>query len=413
MALMLSRGQTVGAFTIVELVGRGGEGDVYEARSAHHGRCALKQLKFSAKDPANRDVVERTFRLKRLIGVHSPYVCQILDVFIFDDLPYVAMEYVDGPTLEQILEKKTRLSLPEVIGIGRDVLSGLEWLHLNDIVHRDVKPANIVLATSPAGTHAKLIDLNICMARDLPRVTRRGMLLGSVEYAAPEILAGVESEIDGRADLYCLGSTMFHLLTGYLPFPEADFDLSPPFLGRLCAEERPSVRDHVPEIPKPVDDYIQRLMASRREDRPNTAAEAWKELQSAAADMDMSDIDLLCTHVDSASVIGAGHDLTRTGSVAPMHACAHCLSVETGPFTGATIAIPRSGVTLGRSKLNPDDAAISRFHFRITPRRRGIDVHDLGSLNGLIYRDRRVRRARLSDGDSFVAGETTVRLCTE
>jgi serine/threonine-protein kinase len=392
-------------------MGSGGEGDVYEAKSRDGARCALKQLNFDATDPAQKTNLERVFRLKRLIGKRSPYVCAIYDVFIHDGLAYVAMEFVEGSTLDRVLAKVTRLSLDELIQILRSVLSGLDWLHNDGIVHRDVKPANIVLVDGAVGVIAKLIDLGIALDRHRPRLTHKSGIVATVEYAAPEMLLGGEAEVDERSDIYCCGTTFFELATGRVPFDDASACLRATFIKRLCSPHRPSICDHVPDFPEAVDRCIQRMMAVKPEDRPGSAAQAWKEFYAAAtASSGRGPLD---PSAHMASAFTAADDVHCADSnpefLVPSVSERH-FRIESGPLAGQLICVPRSGISLGRTRLNPDDKGISRFHFRATATRNEVTLRDIGSFNGLIYRDRRVRHVRLVPGETLTVGETPLRL---
>ncbi len=147
MAVRLSHGQKVGAYTIVRLIGSGGEGDIYEARPAPGERRALKQLNFCATDPAQRANLERALRLKRLVGKRSPYVCEIFDVFVADSLVYVAMELVEGRNLNEELKRVGKLSLGDIVRITEAVLAAVGWLHTHGIIHLLLSPQD----ANPAG----------------------------------------------------------------------------------------------------------------------------------------------------------------------------------------------------------------------------------------------------------------------
>jgi len=411
MARRLVRGESVGTYTIQTLLGSGGEGDVYEAFAPDGVRCAVKQLKFSAGDPCHEADRERAFRLRKLIGKRSPYVVEILDVFIHDDLVYLAMELVDGQTLDDILTAKTRLSPDEMAPIVRDVLSGLDWLHAEGTIHRDIKPSNIVLIDRVSGTVAKIIDLGIALDRRLSRLTCKGGVNGTIEYAAPEMIRG-GATIDERSDIYCLGATLFHALTGRIPFLCAGIPLRRTFIHELHAPVRPSARDLVPGLPVALDRFVQRLMSVEPEERPQSAQEALDEFErSLATGSKTRSIwapavapdaapSLVAKPVAPPSVRMTKPKLAEVGNL---------LRIETGTRAGETICIPRNGVTIGRAIVNPDDRSISRFHCRVVPKKYGVCVRDCSALNGLIFRERRVHRARLVPGDTLTLGETTLR----
>jgi serine/threonine protein kinase len=209
-----------------------------------------------------------------------------------------------------------------------------------------------------------------------------------------EMILGVEGEVDGRADLYSFGATQFHLLTGKLPFPDPGHPIRRTFVDRLFAPERPSMGSHVKMIPESVDLFVQRLMSVNPADRPSTAEEAWEELQRAV-EKSGAFIPTADSHV---------HHPSSLSSIT-----ASTLTIRSGPLSGTAIPVPPKGVTLGRTALNPNDQSISRFHIRVKPAKRGFVMRDLGSLNGLIYQGKRVRRVLLPPGESVLVGETEIR----
>lgn len=413
MARRLARGETIGAYSIFALLGAGGEGDVYEALAPDGCHCAVKQLKFSAGDPGHKPDRERAFRLQKLIGRRSPHVVEILDVFVHDDLVYKAMELITGRTLEERLAAETRLSPDEMAPIVRDILTGLDWLHGEDIVHRDIKPSNVVLVDGSSGVAAVIVDLGIALDRNLSRLTYKGGINGTPEYAAPEMIRGGATTIDGRSDIYCLGATLFHALTGQIPILSAGFPVRPTFINELHAPVRPSIRDLVPDLPESLDCYVQRLMSVRPDDRPQSAKEALHEFELALVGGSKtrsfwpSSVEPEERPPLEASTAARPPSVRVHKSKSTGREC--LLRIETGPKAGETISIPPNGVTIGRTTVNPDDRSISRFHCRIVPKKSGIRVRDCGALNGLIFREHRVHHARLVPGETLTLGETTLR----
>ncbi len=398
MAFRLVSGSTIGYYRIDEYVRTGGEGDLYSAVRVDGRRVALKQLKFSVSDPRNAELVNRALRLKGLIGMHSPFVCETYDMFTHDDLLYDVMEWVEGRSLDTILAERGSLSTDWLVPILGNVFEGLAWLHSHDIIHRDIKPANIIAIDGTGGSQAKLVDLGIFLDRRLPRVTCADGFVGTLEYVAPEMLLGVDGEVDARTDLYCVGVTLFELLTGKLPFPESRIPISRTFIDSVLAPIRPSMRAHTKTIPDSIDRYVQRLMSVNPDDRPSSAEEAWEELQRAVSEIVRPEDVVVSVTATTGTSVTSGVSL-RVGNI----------SIECGPLAGNAIAVSKKGITLGRAALNPDDSSISRFHICVKPRKRGLVVRDLGSMNGLIYRGKRTRRVLLPPGESVLIGETEIR----
>ena len=392
MGVRLKSGTRIESYRICRHMATGGEGDIYEALAPKGRTVVLKQHRESVSSPNGAVDAERTMRLRSLQGEKHPNVCEILDVFEHRDLLYVAMEYVDGESLEQIITEHGRLSIAQFRPVLRDILSGLDWLHGQGWVHRDIKPANIIGREEAGGEYcATIVDLCIALQMHLARVTHKSVMMGTFEYAPVEVILGGDREVNARADLYSVGTTMFHAVTGRLPFPEPAGDA---LLKQIACPERPSMREVVAEIPAPVDRYVQRMMALHPEDRPGSTQEAWRMFEHA---------------VSGSPEYGAPVFPALKPPAARRWPSTPHLLIGSGGFEGKTIPVPREGVTLGRAQLNPGDHAISRFHVRAAAKRTGIILRDLGSRNGLVTEGRRVRRALLHPGSQVLVGATVLK----
>ncbi|WP_321477324.1 serine/threonine-protein kinase [uncultured Paludibaculum sp.] len=202
-------GQTVGDYQVEGVLGRGGMGALYKVRNRiSHRVDAMKVLLPSVRSSST----EITGRFEREIQVHAslrhPNIAELYTAFQLDDQLLMVMELVEGPTLESLLAHAP-LPVELSIGIIAQVLSALGYAHRQGVIHRDVKPTNIVLTRGGA---VKLIDFGIALAEFNPRMTQTGMVLGSLAYMAPEQLTGQQS--DARSDLYSVGITLYQALTG-------------------------------------------------------------------------------------------------------------------------------------------------------------------------------------------------------
>ncbi len=198
-------------YELIEELGEGAFGAVYKARHRVMKRLvALKVLPPALrKDAETRERFER--EAEALARLHHPHVVQIYDADIEQSFPYLAMEFVEGRDLRKVLQERKRLSVDEVIQLGTEMAQALDHVHSQGIVHRDVKPSNIMMG--PDG-HAKLTDFGIAFAATLPRITQG--ILGTPEFMSPEQVDGVT--VDGRSDLYSLGVLLYECLTGTVPF---------------------------------------------------------------------------------------------------------------------------------------------------------------------------------------------------
>jgi len=267
----------IGRYRITGVLGRGGMGTVYLGRDdALQRQAAVKVLhsRFAAGDGRSANVVERFAEEARSIArLTSPHVVQIYEFEPKAAPPFLAMEYVNGPSLQQVLKERPRFSPEAAADCGRQVLAGLASAHAAGIVHRDVKPANILRAAD--GTY-KLTDFGL--ARSLERaesLTMTGTLLGTVSYLAPEVAAG--DEATATSDLYSLGVTLYQALAGRTPFGEA----SPlKLLRQIAVEDPPSLVRFRDDVPPAFEAWLMRLLARDPADRFASATGALAALKS-------------------------------------------------------------------------------------------------------------------------------------
>ena len=207
-------GRVVGSYEIVERLGEGGMGTVWRAVDVMLEReVAIKAIRPDLA--AEPQIVER-FRAeaKILARVHHPAVATIYSFFRDGGELYLAMELVRGRTLSQVLREEGALPWPRAVALAAAVLEGLEQVHKTGILHRDLKPDNLML--TEAGD-IKVMDFGIARAIGSDRLTRTGIMVGTLRYMSPEQLRG--QEVDARSDLYSLGIVLYEMLTGRVPFP--------------------------------------------------------------------------------------------------------------------------------------------------------------------------------------------------
>ena len=214
----------LGGFEVLDLIGQGGMGSVYLARQISMDRqVALKIL--SPQLAKDKKYLERFFREARMSAVlNSVHIVQGIDVGEAEGFYYFAMEYVEGPTLTEILRERGKLSEQDALRVVLQVAIGLEHAHDRGLVHRDIKPSNIIFSSQDRVV--KLADLGLAK-RYLERtgeMTETGAVVGTPYYMAPELARG-EAVADIRCDIYSLGATCYHMVTG-----------KPPFDGRTPAE---------------------------------------------------------------------------------------------------------------------------------------------------------------------------------
>ena len=260
-------GDVVAGYRVESRIGRGGMGVVFLAEHQTLRRRAA--LKIIAPDLAeNSDFRGRFLREARIAAtLNHPNVVTVYDAGEVDGLLYIAMQYVPGPDLAAILREERRLGPYRVLDIARQVAAALDAAHTHGLIHRDVKPANVLID----GRHAYLTDFGLTKDRGSvseTNLTRAGEVVGTTHYLAPEQVEG--KEVDGRADVYALGCMIFHTLTGEVPFPR-DNDMS--VLYAHLHDEPPKISERRKGLPPGLDAVIEKAMDKSPDRRFSTCEE--------------------------------------------------------------------------------------------------------------------------------------------
>ncbi len=266
----------MGVYEILGVVGYGAMGVVLKAFEASLNRhVALKVLwPHLAVLGAARQRFARESRAAAAV-VHE-HVVPIYAVDEFRGLPYIVLRYVPGRSLQERIARQGRLQLEEVLRIGRQIALALDAAHSQGLVHRDVKPANILLEN---GIERVLVtDFGLARAADDASLTHSGMVAGTPQFMAPEQARG--DAIDHRSDLFSLGSVMYTMCAGHAPF-RAETMVG--VLNRICNTEPRDLREVNPEVPEWLARFIQRLMTKSVERRFQTAAEVARILEDELA----------------------------------------------------------------------------------------------------------------------------------
>ena len=244
---MIKIGMLVGdRYEILEKIGTGGMSDVYKAKDHKLNRfVAVKVLKQEFSENANF-VSKFRSEAQAAAGLMHPNIVNVYDVGEEDGIYYIVMELVEGITLKKYIEKKARLSVKEAISIAIQVSMGIEAAHNNHIIHRDIKPQNIIISKEGK---VKVTDFGIAKAATSNTITSN--VMGSVHYTSPEQARGGYS--DEKSDIYSLGVTMFEMLTGRVPF---NGETTVAIAIKHIQEEMPSPRDYVSEVPVSVEQIV-------------------------------------------------------------------------------------------------------------------------------------------------------------
>ena len=247
----------------MQVLGHGGMATVELAHDLELDRpVAIKRL--AANLATNDEFKQRFVREARLAArLSHPNIVAVYDVGEDDGLPFIVMEYVDGETLADLLHRRGRLEPDEAVALALQACAGLETAHEAGLVHRDVKPQNLLV--TPGGT-VKIADFGIARSLDGTQLTQAGTVLGTAGYLAPEQAAG--ETVTAAADVYALGAVLYELLTGRPPYV-ADS------LAELAARQREGtivpVRELAPEVPAAIEDAVMHALARDPEYRPPSA----------------------------------------------------------------------------------------------------------------------------------------------
>ncbi|HET9409536.1 MAG TPA: protein kinase [Candidatus Sulfotelmatobacter sp.] len=252
----------IGKYEVLELLGRGGMGMVYRAFDRQLNReVAIKTVTegFSG-DP---EMLERFYREAAKTGaLKHPNIVIVYDLGEQDGFPYIVMEYLSGEPLDRIIQTRRELPLASKLKIIEQICYALGYAHRNDVIHRDVKPANVIVQSDGV---AKLLDFGIArQEKNDGHLTRTGHVIGTIHYMAPERLKN--EAFDGRSDIFSVGVMLFQLLTGSLPFP-GEYAI----VQKILAEKQPPLSEFISGYPPALDPILDRALAKNPDDRYTTA----------------------------------------------------------------------------------------------------------------------------------------------
>ena len=270
---MIAKGDKLSdRYQIIKSIGEGGMANVYLAYDTILERnVAVKILR---GDLATDEKFVRRFQREALSAssLTNENIVEVYDVGEDNGEYYIVMEYVEGKHLKNLLKKRGKLTIPEVIDIMLQVTSGLSVAHDSYIIHRDIKPQNIMILENGL---VKLTDFGIAVAMNSTQLTQTNSVMGSVHYLPPEMASGKGATL--QSDIYSLGILMYELLTGKLPFKG---DNAVEIALKHLKEPMPSLRKELPDVPASIENIILRATAKNPKNRYTDAREMYEDLKT-------------------------------------------------------------------------------------------------------------------------------------
>lgn len=297
---MIKDGMIVGErYEIVSKVGTGGMADVYKAKDHKLNRfVAMKVLKQEFREDTNFIKKFKT-EAQSAAGLTHPNVVNVFDVGESQGIHYIVMELVEGITLKEYISKKGKLSVKEATSIAIQVSMGLEAAHNHGIVHRDVKPQNIIISTDGK---VKVTDFGIARAASSNTISSN--VMGSVHYSSPEQVRGGYS--DEKSDIYSLGITMYEMVTGVVPF---EGDTTVAIAIKHLQEEMEPPSDHTPDLPFSLEQIIFKCTQKSVDRRYPNMEEVIADLKHSLIDPQGDFVKLSPLNTDGKTVVFQGEDI--------------------------------------------------------------------------------------------------------
>lgn len=265
--------KTIGRYEITSEIGQGAMGVVYRANDPLLERTvAIKTISLELSKDEFEEFEKRFYREASSAGrLNHPNIVTIHDVGNTDNIAYMAMEFLEGEELRDILDAEGMLSLDRIVEITAQVADGLAFAHEHGVVHRDIKPSNIMILKNGV---AKITDFGIALIPSASR-TIAGMVLGSPKYMSPEQVVG--QDLDGRSDIFSLGVVLYEMLTGKSPFSGENIST---IMYRILNEMPIAPKTIIPELPEAFDYIVARALAKHPDERYENATKMAEDLRN-------------------------------------------------------------------------------------------------------------------------------------
>ena len=290
----------IGKYDVLDVLGQGGMGIVYKAIDPAIGRkVAIKMMTGGFAE--NPDLLKRFQREAQSAGaLQHPNIVIIYELGTHENgNPYMAMEFIDGESLESIVANRKRMSLVDKIGIMIQILNGLQYAHAHGIVHRDVKPANVMVLKDGS---IKIVDFGIARISD-NSMTKTGQIVGTINYMSPEQFNG--HVVDGRSDIFSAGVLWYEFLTGALPFDGAE---TPSVILKILNDAPPPLKNHLQSFPPELEETLLRALSKDREERYASAEDFAFDLARIQEGLKK---EMVVEYVDQAKVLFEKKELAK------------------------------------------------------------------------------------------------------
>ncbi len=335
-------------YEVIGSIGVGGMGVVYEAYQRSLERVvAVKMLTASAGgDDGDRIRFEREALI--LSRLSNPNIVQFYAYGIWSKIPYIVIERVNGESLQRLLAKNEPMDVPMALDIARQVCDGLQHVHANGVLHRDLKPTNILTVDSPGhGVHVKLIDFGLAKLiglNNFQKLTQTGMALGSVMYASPEQCLG--QPLDARSDIYSLGCVLYEMLTGFPPYTA---DNVTAVMFQQLNESVGSTGNWL-KVPAELQPVLSKCMAKEKERRYSSAAALKEDLERV---LDGHVAELEGSAVAADDTFHSAKNPFRSPSGPEFNSARKHFVVGTLAFLAFCLIIAGGVLSLGRTEVAP------------------------------------------------------------
>ncbi|WP_420645018.1 serine/threonine protein kinase [Candidatus Leptofilum sp.] len=277
-------GRQLGKYKLLDRVGQGGMAYVYKARQPTIERnVAVKVLHSHLAE--DTQFLERFKREAQGLGnLRHPHIVSVIDFDVDDGWYYMVMDFIEGKTLETVLDERGTLPVDEALRLTTQLAGALAYAHENGRIHRDIKPGNVIFADE-AQQHPVITDFGLTRLLDNATITISGTIAGTPAYMSPEAAQG--QKVDARSDIYSLGVMLYEMVTGRRPYL-GETPLS--VIMKLVVEPLPPALSVNPELPPVVDEILSKAMAKLPEDRYQSAAGMLTALQSVSIEPDTTQI---------------------------------------------------------------------------------------------------------------------------